>query len=680
MKNYILVSPLLLSEQEEDKVSDKEERKARLKELADLEGRLDVASETSEGEDGYMTFKEKGEAGTRVATLRAFLGIEGEETAKSTIEKMAQGARDVAQAAEKAVGQPILAVMKGTFLARASSVLSPEQKEYVKDVIDTEEELEFYEEKYDFGREYKGVMPREEFDNILAIEKPEEFSEEKDKIIKKYKVTAPPKKTYGWQDIFDVLFEKTDTFPEVVDMLLMSKDKLNDIYREFQSEDVDPETGELTFKTEKDKQEADDLHSLIALITDTVAGVYAAANGYFMGKESAMETARLGGVEKKKRVYNLFASTPFSKGELQLKRGPVAKTGRVLWEIASTLIAPHALLGGKVLGFAGGYLSETGVPWSKWDTRKKRYTNLTTARTELKEVKTKIVNLRKAGKTAEERAKLTATIEALEADKNKLEQSIKNLEDAAKEASDGLKDSPKPNEFKNKANDAVKKAPESTKMAIIDTVNLGGGNYVSKDDLDDAAKELQRRLLTVEDANINKSSTTNRFLRLIKRRLPGKRGGGDKFFPKPLNEQETSNSASLDSQISALVAAPLAAQDEIIRDQIEIALMENYLFEAATLELSQALIKEIKDTIKVIDNVTASAGSLGGSTSPDAPATAEPQTQTPVNERKIKVSKSKLIDIISEQLKEQNEQIDIDHDELVTLVVQEAYKQVNRKK
>ena len=108
--------------------------------------------------------------------------------------------------------------------------------------------------------------------------------------------------------------------------------------------------------------------------------------------------------------------------------------------------------------------------------------------------------------------------------------------------------------------------------------------------------------------------------------------------------------------------------------------MENYLFEAATLELSQALIKEIKDTIKVIDNVTASAGSLGGSTSPDAPATAEPQTQTPVNERKIKVSKSKLIDIISEQLKEQNEQIDIDHDELVTLVVQEAYKQVNRKK
>ena len=72
--------------------------------------------------------------------------------------------------------------------------------------------------------------------------------------------------------------------------------------------------------------------------------------------------------------------------------------------------------------------------------------------------------------------------------------------------------------------------------------------------------------------------------------------------------------------------------------------------------------------------------SAGQQTSPDAPATAEPQTQTPVGERKIKVSKSKLIDIISEQLKEQNEQIDIDHDELVTLVVQEAYKQVNRKK
>jgi hypothetical protein len=65
---------------------------------------------------------------------------------------------------------------------------------------------------------------------------------------------------------------------------------------------------------------------------------------------------------------------------------------------------------------------------------------------------------------------------------------------------------------------------------------------------------------------------------------------------------------------------------------------------------------------------------------PPAPATAEPQTQTPVNENKIRITKSKLIDLISEQVKEHTQTIDISKDQLVALVAQETFKQINRKK
>jgi hypothetical protein len=54
--------------------------------------------------------------------------------------------------------------------------------------------------------------------------------------------------------------------------------------------------------------------------------------------------------------------------------------------------------------------------------------------------------------------------------------------------------------------------------------------------------------------------------------------------------------------------------------------------------------------------------------------------QAPVKERVIRVSKNKLIDIIFEHLEEQKQTIDISKDQLVALVAQEAFKQINRKK
>tara|TARA_R100001086_G_scaffold157909_1_gene84548 strand:- start:922 stop:3321 length:2400 start_codon:yes stop_codon:yes gene_type:complete len=57
----------------------------------------------------------------------------------------------------------------------------------------------------------------------------------------------------------------------------------------------------------------------------------------------------------------------------------------------------------------------------------------------------------------------------------------------------------------------------------------------------------------------------------------------------------------------------------------------------------------------------------------------QPQS-TELQEGKIKITKSKLIDLISEQVKEKTQTVDVTKDQLVTLVAQEAFKQINRKK
>jgi hypothetical protein len=171
----------------------------------------------------------------------------------------------------------------------------------------------------------------------------------------------------------------------------------------------------------------------------------------------------------------------------------------------------------------------------------------------------------------------------------------------------------------------------------------------------------------------------------------GKRGGK---LPLPESIQEQSEDQigvnalkGLAAKISAMTGGEdklkelmeSEGMEDIARFFVEKALLEEYI------KMLDAQDKELEKFISMMEGEIEKAkaeekASAGQQTSPDAPATAEPQTQTPVNERKIKVSKSKLIDIISEQLKEQNEQIDIDHDELFALVAQEAFKQINRKK
>lgn len=54
--------------------------------------------------------------------------------------------------------------------------------------------------------------------------------------------------------------------------------------------------------------------------------------------------------------------------------------------------------------------------------------------------------------------------------------------------------------------------------------------------------------------------------------------------------------------------------------------------------------------------------------------------QAPVNENKIRISKNKLIRLISEQVKEYTQTIRVDKDQLIALVAEEASKQISRKK
>ena len=58
----------------------------------------------------------------------------------------------------------------------------------------------------------------------------------------------------------------------------------------------------------------------------------------------------------------------------------------------------------------------------------------------------------------------------------------------------------------------------------------------------------------------------------------------------------------------------------------------------------------------------------------------EKQVSTPVNENKIRINKSKLIDLISEQVREQTQTIEVDKAQLIAFIAEEAQKQISRKK
>jgi hypothetical protein len=175
---------------------------------------------------------------------------------------------------------------------------------------------------------------------------------------------------------------------------------------------------------------------------------------------------------------------------------------------------------------------------------------------------------------------------------------------------------------------------------------------------------------------------TERFMKLI----TGGKGRGVPF----LKEQEEGES---NEEIQAK-ADELAKSLEGFQKE----LFESFLEDELNDDIGKLIFYEISlgETIKQLGEIESGAASskeymaallqeltgesAGQQTSPDAPATAEPQTQTPVNENKIKITKSKLIDLISEQVKEQTQTVDVTKDQLVALVTQEAFKQINRKK
>ena len=114
--------------------------------------------------------------------------------------------------------------------------------------------------------------------------------------------------------------------------------------------------------------------------------------------------------------------------------------------------------------------------------------------------------------------------------------------------------------------------------------------------------------------------------------------------------------------------------------------------ESETLEI-QADITGIMDelaggTQKLSDNIKDAAAdliksdleqlqkALGGGRSVDP----DTEFQTPVDESKIRISKSKLVDLISEQVKEHTQTIEVDKTQLIAFIVEEASKQINRKK
>jgi len=78
----------------------------------------------------------------------------------------------------------------------------------------------------------------------------------------------------------------------------------------------------------------------------------------------------------------------------------------------------------------------------------------------------------------------------------------------------------------------------------------------------------------------------------------------------------------------------------------------------------------IKYTLKM--SILSASRSVIASLESDSPAA--------ISENKIRITKSKLIDLISEQVREQTQTVDVTKDQLVALVAQEAFKQISRKK
>lgn len=98
-----------------------------------------------------------------------------------------------------------------------------------------------------------------------------------------------------------------------------------------------------------------------------------------------------------------------------------------------------------------------------------------------------------------------------------------------------------------------------------------------------------------------------------------------------------------------------------------------------SLELDKQAIQKARESL---EKAKQKADELfGGMTSGDAPATVpDDQYQTPVSERKYTVSRQDLIDVITEHLQDQFALVEVDKDQLINYITEEAYKAINRKK
>ena len=182
--------------------------------------------------------------------------------------------------------------------------------------------------------------------------------------------------------------------------------------------------------------------------------------------------------------------------------------------------------------------------------------------------------------------------------------------------------------------------------------------------------------------------TAEEFMEKFFSTLTGGKGKGKKA-PFLQEQEEGENSEEIkqtsDEMINSLTKRQRemfeAFIDEEMADGIGMVMFYEFAMEKS-LEENDKLRKNIAPSVDfLMAELQALTGETAGQqTSPDAPATAEPQTQTPANESKIRITKSKLIDLISEQIREQTETVDVTKDQLVALVAQEAFKQINRKK
>ena len=126
--------------------------------------------------------------------------------------------------------------------------------------------------------------------------------------------------------------------------------------------------------------------------------------------------------------------------------------------------------------------------------------------------------------------------------------------------------------------------------------------------------------------------------------------------PQNIKNYDIAVQRLFDEQLKQEKQETLSAANEVLNDYIDQAAAQ---YEA-----------EFQKDYRALDSIQKQA------TLPEPTQTRAPE----VNENKIRISKDKLVRLISEQVKEHTQTIDVTKDQLVALVVQEAFKQINRKK